>query len=182
MYGLFSDDGRLLLPDEIFAQAVSMAQLERAGFAAKYTAVDHLVWWWNHTAPWGVRMAETFMYYVRRPPAEIGGPIVWDSGDVQEGPVSEQLMAESTSVAAEAEMAGGAVRLVFYARPETHTRVGADGWFAAKKVDGTEGASGGLPADLTGAQVLASDAYDALHTFQARFGHYGLIAPAPDRR
>lgn len=55
--------------------------------------------------------------------------------------------------------------LVFYRAPTMN----AHRWFSAPNVDGTHGAEGGLPEWLSAEELLATDAYDALHEFPSRF-------------
>ncbi|ABO60187.1 hypothetical protein LA345_36810 (plasmid) [Burkholderia vietnamiensis] len=172
--GLFSsneDAGRLALPAHVFIEAVRLAAVPRrpveghaldeglrgACVHPRYAAVDYLTDWWNHTAPSELRGAFSFTPYVK---VRVG----WASGDIEEGYVSEKAMAQTEGKRGEATLLDRIV-LVFYRKPTTN----GHRWFAAPRVDGSHGAEGVLPAWLAAEELLATDAYDALHEFPFRF-------------
>ncbi|WP_082404718.1 hypothetical protein [Achromobacter sp. 2789STDY5608633] len=166
---------RLALPASVFVEAVKLALVPRkpienldkarclrcASVQPHYAAVDHLTAWWNETAPTDVRSAFSFMLYVKM---LAGVDYFWASGDREEGYVSEATMARHGSGKGEARILGNII-LVFYRAPTTYSQNG----FSALKVDGSHGVEGGLPAGLSGEELVAADAYDALHDFPTRF-------------
>ncbi|CAJ6617344.1 Uncharacterised protein [Burkholderia pseudomallei] len=173
--GLISSNqeaGPLALPATVFVEAVRLAAVPRRpiedqaldeglrheAVQSRYAAVDHLTAWWNETGPAELRGAFSFTPYVK---VHVG----WASGDREEGYVGEESMlrlAGSRGVATLQDR----IMVVFYRTPTTSEHR----WFCAPNVDGSHGAEGGLPAWLSAEELLATDAYDALHEFPFRFG------------
>ncbi|MBN3729329.1 hypothetical protein [Burkholderia sp. Tr-20390] len=162
---------RLTLPASVFAEAVRLAAeprraiehqalnqgLRLAVVQPTYAAVEHLTAWWNDTAPLELRGAFSFTPYVK---VHAG----WASGDREEGYVSEQAMLRIVRTGGVATLQDVIV-IVFYSTPTMNEHR----WFSAPNVAGGHGAEGGLPAWLSAEELLATDAYDALHEFPFRF-------------
>ncbi|MEX3555971.1 MAG: hypothetical protein VB131_05065 [Burkholderia gladioli] len=162
---------RLALPSRVFVEAVRLAAVPRcpieeqaldeglrhAAVQTHYAAVDYLTAWWNDTAPHDLRGAFSFTPYVK---VHIG----WASGDSEEGYVSEEAMLRTGCSRGVATLQDR-IMVVFYRTPTTDEHR----WFSAPNVDGSRGAEGGLPARLSAEELLATDAYDALHEFPFRF-------------
>ncbi|MCA8050692.1 hypothetical protein [Burkholderia arboris] len=167
---------RLALPARVFVEAVRLAAvprcrieepmlnegLRRAVVQPHYAAVDYLTAWWNNTAPHNLRGAFSFTPYVK---VHVG----WASGDREEGYVSDEAMLRVGYTRGVATLQDK-VMVVFYRAPTTNEHR----WFSAPNVDGSHGAEGDLPAWLSAEELLASDAYDALHDFQFRFDELWL--------
>ncbi|HEP6431461.1 TPA: hypothetical protein VDB83_005793 [Burkholderia cenocepacia] len=163
---------RLALPASVFVEAVRMAAEPRGPIESQtlqkgvrhavadsqYAAVDVLTAWWNATAPHQLRGAFSFMPYVK---VNEG----WASGDMEEGLVGEESMLRLGRTGTVATL-HDAVIVLFYRAPTTN----AHRWFSAPAVDGSGSTEGSLPARLSAEQLLATDAYDALHEFPIRFG------------
>ncbi|WP_334043701.1 hypothetical protein [Burkholderia ambifaria] len=163
---------RLTLPASVFVEAVRMAAKPRcpiesqvlqkgvrhAVAESQYAAVDLLTTWWNETAPPELRGAFSFMPYVK---VHDG----WASGDIEEGYVGEEAMLRMRCTRAVATLQD-TVMVWFYRTPTMNMHR----WFYAPSVDGSHSAEGGLPAWISAEQMLATDAYDALHEFPFRFG------------
>jgi hypothetical protein len=173
---------RLAMPAHVFVEAVKLASAPRtpiegfvAGFVdlpgeaqglrgaavqARYAAVDHITAWWNATAPESVRGAVSFMPYVK---VQAGEETWWASGAIEEGYVSDaEFQAGSTRGHA---LVLERVVLIFVRAPV----VDPAWWFSAASVDGGHGVEGGLPDGLSAHELVATDAYDALHEFPSRF-------------
>lgn len=162
---------RLAMPPRVFVAAVRLAAVPRAPLAdpeaeagvrcaaiqPRYAAVDHLVTWWNDTAPAELRGAFSFTPYVK---VHQG----WASGDREEGYVSDAVMARATRPGGGAAL-GVWILIEFCRKPVSNGH-----WFSAPSVDGGHGVEGGLPDGLSAEASLAADAYDALHEFPSRFG------------
>lgn len=164
--------GALALPARVFVEAIRLATVPRspieqqataiglrcAAVQPHYTAVDYLTAWWNDTAQPELRCAFGFTPYVK---VDVG----WASGDREEGYVSDGAMSRAGCTRGVA-MLRDRITVVFYRKPTMNQHR----WFTAPNVDGSRGAEGGLPAGLSAEELLAADAYDALHEFPSRFG------------